>query len=311
MKKIGAIDIGTNSMRILIAKTENGCIVESFKDLRTTRIGEKVDETGKISEVAMDRNIQGLKEFMHIVKSEGIKELSIIATSAVRDAQNREIFVKRVKQEIDANIDVITGEREAQLGYLGVLRGLKEKVKNILVIDIGGGSTEFILGNQQGIKYLKSINIGCVRMTEKFVRTDPICKEDIENMIKNIDKSIKTTIDYLSNFEIDKVIGIGGTVTTIAAVFKKLEVYDKDKIHQCDLSHGNVKSILNSFLSKSLEEKRQIKGLQPNRADIITAGTIILDRILTSLLIDSIIISEYDNLEGLVFEQLDNIGKLL
>lgn len=306
MKKIGAIDIGTNSMRILLAKVENGCIIESFKDLRTTRIGEDVDRTGELSALAIQRNIQALKEFINIAKREGIRQIPIIATSAVRDAKNREAFIKRAKEEIDAHIDVITGEQEAQLGFLGVLRGLKEKDKNILVIDIGGGSTEFIFGNKEGIKYLTSINMGAVRMTEKFLRTDPICKVEIEELVKNVDEMIESTINYLRNLKIDKAIGIGGTATTIAAVSKKLEVYDKDKIHHSHLSYEQVKSIQHIFLSKNLEERKQIKGLQPKRADIIMAGIIILDRILAKLAVEDMIISEYDNLEGLVFEQLEH-----
>ncbi|TCO71358.1 Ppx/GppA phosphatase family protein [Marinisporobacter balticus] len=306
MKKVGAIDIGTNSMRILLAQVENGCIIESFKDLRTTRIGEHVDKTGQLSVLAIQRNIQALKEFINIAQKEGITQIPIIATSAVRDAKNREVLIKQAKEEIDAHIDIITGEKEAQLGFTGVLRGLKEKDKNILVIDIGGGSTEFIFGNKEGIKYLISINVGAVRMTERFVTTDPICKVEIEELVKNIDEMMKSTINYLCNLKIDKVIGIGGTATTIAAVSKELEIYDKDMIHHVHLSHEQVKDICNTFLSKNLEERKRIKGLQPKRADIITSGTIILDRILTNLGVEDMIISEYDNLEGLVFEQLEN-----
>ncbi|QEK11088.1 Ppx/GppA family phosphatase [Crassaminicella thermophila] len=305
--KMGAIDIGTNSMRIFIAKIENGCIVEGFKDLRTTRMGENVDETGRLSMDAINRNIDALKEFIKIAKKEGIKYMPIIATSAVRDAKNKETFIKRAKEEVGAKIEVITGEREAALGFFGVLRGLKEKNKNILVIDIGGGSTEFIFGNESGIKHLVSINVGAVRMTEKFITTDPICKKDTDNMIKAIDNMLEKTIYQLGKFKIDKVIGIGGTVTTIAAVAQKLEVYDREKIHNYELRKDEVKMILNQFLSKNLKERKQIVGLQPKRADIIPAGTIILDRILTGLNIDDIKISEYDNLEGLVFEELDKM----
>lgn len=305
MEKIGAIDIGTNSMRIFIGKVENGRIVEGFKDLRTTRMGENVDKTGKLSTDAINRNIDALKEFINIAKNEGISHMPIIATSAVRDAKNKETFIKRAKEEVGVNIEVITGEREAELGFLGVLRGLKEKNKNILVLDIGGGSTEFIFGNESGIKHLISINIGAVRMTEKFVTTDPICKKEIQHMIKAIDQSIEKTIHDLKKFKIDTVIGIGGTATTIAAVSQKLNVYDREKIHNFEIKQDEVKRILDLFLSKNLKERKQMAGLQPKRADIIPAGTIILDRILTGLRIDAIKISEYDNLEGLVFDQID------
>ncbi|QZY54728.1 Ppx/GppA phosphatase family protein [Crassaminicella profunda] len=304
MLNLGAIDIGTNSMRMIIAKIENGIIVKSSKLLNTTRMGENVDQTGSLSNGAMDRNIDALKEFMQIARKEKIKELPIIATSAVRDAKNKDTFIKRVKEEVDVSVEVIDGQREAELGFMGVLRGLKKYDENILVIDIGGGSTEFIFGNEKGIKHLISINIGAVRMTEKFVTTDPVAKKEVENMENTIDEIIKETIDYLCKFKIDKVIGIGGTVTTIAAVSKKMKVYDKDKIHHTNLSHEKVKMILCEFLSLNLEDRKQIDGLQPKRADIIIAGTIILDRILKGLHMEHITISEYDNLEGLIFEQI-------
>ncbi|MCT4620713.1 MAG: Ppx/GppA family phosphatase [Marinisporobacter sp.] len=304
MLKLGAIDIGTNSMRMIIAKIENGAIVKSSKLLNTTRMGQNVDQTGILADEAMDRNIHALKEFMEIAKKEKIKKLPIIATSAVRDAKNKAIFIKRAKEEANVSVDVINGQREAELGFVGVLKGLERDDENILVIDIGGGSTEFILGNKEGIKHLISINIGAVRMTEKFITTDPVSKKEIEYMEKAIEDKIKDTIHSLCKFKIDRVIGIGGTATTIAAVSKRMKVYDKEKIHQTNLSHEKVKKTLDEFLSKNLEDRKKVDGLQPKRADIIIAGTIILDRILKGIQMDYITISEYDNLEGLIFEQL-------
>ncbi|MCT4604622.1 MAG: Ppx/GppA family phosphatase [Marinisporobacter sp.] len=308
MLKLGAIDIGTNSMRMIIAKIENRRIVKSSKFLNTTRMGHRVDQTGRLSDEAMDRNIHALKEFMEIAKKEKIEKLPIIATSAVRDAKNKDIFIKRAKEEVHVFVDVINGQREAELGFMGVLKGLERDDENILVLDIGGGSTEFILGNKEGIKHLISINIGAVRMTEKFVTTDPVSKKEVEHMKKEIDDKIKDTISSLCKFKIDRVIGIGGTATTLAAVSKKMNVYDQEKIHQTKLSHEKVKNILNEFLSKNLDDRKKIDGLQSKRADIITAGTIILDRVLKGVQMDHITISEYDNLEGLIFEKLN--GKL-
>ncbi|MBB6218471.1 exopolyphosphatase/guanosine-5'-triphosphate,3'-diphosphate pyrophosphatase [Anaerosolibacter carboniphilus] len=304
MKKYAAIDIGTNSMRLLIADVENGEIVRSFKDLETTRMGEGVDHTGRLTQGAIERNLEALKKFNAVVQREGISSMPVIATSAVRDAQNREIFLQRARQEVGLDIDVITGDREAQLGFSGVLRGLKEKGESILVIDIGGGSTEFILGNENGIQYMVSHNIGAVRMTEKCVLNDPLLPQDMRRLEEEIDLEILPTMMKLREMKIDRVIGIGGTTTTIAAVHLKLAIYDRDKVHNTDVHLEEVRNVLKSFLVVPLSERKKIQGLHPKRADVITAGTVILDRILTLLKIDEFRISEYDNLEGLIFEQL-------
>jgi exopolyphosphatase/guanosine-5'-triphosphate,3'-diphosphate pyrophosphatase len=305
MYKLGAIDIGTNSMRMLIATIENKNIVQSFKDLVTTRMGENVDKTGRLSAAAMDRNIEALNKFMAIAKKEGLAQIPIIATSAVRDAANKEVFLERAEKEAHAKIEVITGDREAELGFLGVIRGLKEKEENILVVDIGGGSTEFIFGNEAGIQHLVSVNMGAVRMTEKFVSTDPIAPQEKEMLIKEVDTILASSIHMFHQVPIDRVIGIGGTATTIAAVAKELKVYNRNEIHNYDLSHKQVRNILHQFCSKSIKQRKEMPGLHPKRADIITAGAIILNRILSLLDKESIRISEYDNLEGLVFEQID------
>lgn len=304
MEKYAAIDIGTNSMRLLIAEVENGEIIKSFKDLETTRMGEGVDHTGKLTQGAIDRNLEALKRFNAIVRGEGISSIPVIATSAVRDAQNKDIFLQRAEQEAGVAVDVIDGDREAELGFAGVLHGLKEKGENILVIDIGGGSTEFILGNENGIQYMVSHNVGAVRMTEKCVVNDPPLSQDIHRLEEEIDQVILPTIMKLQERKIDRVIGIGGTATTIAAVHLKLAIYDRDKVHNTDVHLEEVRNVLKSFLVVPLSERKKIQGLHPKRADVITAGTVILDRILTLLKIDEFRISEYDNLEGLIFEQL-------
>ncbi|WP_129595710.1 Ppx/GppA phosphatase family protein [Anaerophilus nitritogenes] len=302
MKKLGAIDIGTNSMRILIAKVKENKMIESFKDLRSTRIGEGVDKTGVLSQNSIQRNIDALKEFVEIAQREKVEKLSIIATSAVRDAKNKEDFLIRAYEEVGVHIEVISGEREAKLGFLGVLKGIGQ-IKNILVLDIGGGSTEFILGNEKGIHHVISINIGAVRMTEKFVTTDPVSKAEMDRMSEEIDHKIKIAMDDMKDFSIDCIVGIGGTITTLAAVWKKLKIYDRNQVHNTKLQHNQIKEMIDIFLSKNIEERIKMEGVHPKRADIITAGTLILERILSKIHKD-VIVSEYDNLEGLIFEEL-------
>ena len=174
MEKRCVIDIGTNSIRMLTAEIKNGNIVSSDKILEMTRIGEGVDNTKMLSSAAMDRSIDALKKLKKQALSEGIDDIKAIATSAVRDALNKDEFLKRAKLELDLDIEVISGEKEAELGFAGVISGIDREVKNVLVIDIGGGSTEFIIGNSKGIKYAKSLDVGAVRMTDKHVSNDPV-----------------------------------------------------------------------------------------------------------------------------------------
>ncbi|MEW9122374.1 MAG: Ppx/GppA phosphatase family protein [Thermotaleaceae bacterium] len=305
MKKYGAIDIGTNSIRLLIAEVEKGQIVSSYKTLETTRIGENVDKTGALSEAAMERSTCAIKAFVDEAKARGVQEIGIIATSAVRDAENRNVFLRKVKETAKVNIEVISGEREAYLGFLGVLKGSKNPRENVIVVDIGGGSTEFIMGNHEGIQHLISLNVGSVRMTEKYISQDPVNIREVEAMKKGIDAIIGKTIQSLKQYPFDRVIGIGGTVTTAAALHKELLIYDREQIHNFDLSLTDLKILWNSLQHKTLEERKEMPGLHPKRADVIIAGTGILDRILTLLGVESVRISEYDNLEGLVFEQIE------
>jgi exopolyphosphatase/guanosine-5'-triphosphate,3'-diphosphate pyrophosphatase len=292
-------------MRVLIAEVKNGEIIKSFKDLETTRMGEGVDQTGQLTQGAIERNLEALKKFTSLVRCEGIIYMPVIATSAVRDAKNKDIFLQRARQEVGVDVDVIEGDREARLGFSGVMKGLREKGESILVVDIGGGSTEFILGNENEIQYMISHNVGAVRMTEKCVQNDPPLSQDIRRLEEEIDQVILPTIAKLKEMKIDRVIGIGGTATTIAAVHLKLEVYDRDKVHNAYIGLDDVRNVLERFLSVPLVERKKIQGLHPKRADVISAGALILDRILTQLRMDGLSVSEYDNLEGLIFEQLE------
>ncbi len=302
--KYGAIDIGTNSVRLLIAEIEGGKVVNSMKRLETTRIGENVDKTGELSAKAIDRTIKALKRFKLLIKNEGLSLVPVIATSAVRDSKNKLEFLDRVKSEVDMDINIITGKREAELGFFGVLKGLREVHEDILVVDIGGGSTELIVGNDEGIKYMVSLNIGAVRMTEKFIKNDSIIDEEINTIVSFIDKELVSEMNKIERFHIGRVIGIGGTATTLAAVDLGMTNYDQNKIHNYDLRYEATTEILNNFMSKGLDDRKKIPGLQPKRADVIIAGTIILHRIMELLNVGSLGISEYDNLEGLVFEQI-------
>lgn len=305
--RIGAIDIGTNSMRLLICDYIDNKLENRVKFVNTTRIGKGVDKNGYISEEAINRNIIALKEFANICKENKCERIYAIGTSALRDSKNKEEFINLAKLESSIDVEIITGEEESNLGFKGVLEGLNSE-DDILVLDIGGGSTEFIIGGVEGIKFAKSENVGALRMTEKFLIKDSICKNEFDNMSSFIENEIDETLKYIKNKGIKKLVGIGGTITSLSAMNQELEVYSMEKIHNSLISKDDIKLILQNLKKMTLSDKKNLKGLQEKRADIITAGVKILDIIMENLEIENIIVSEYDNLEGLICQRVKKMS---
>lgn len=300
--KIGTIDIGTNSMRLLVADYINGQLYNREKFVNTTRIGQGVDSEGYISEEAIKRNIEALKEFSKLAYDKGCEYIFCVGTSALRDSKNGLEFVKLAKIETGVDVEIITGELESELGFRGVLQGLEEK-EDTLVIDIGGGSTEFILGGLNGIEFCKSENVGALRMTEKFLTKDPIDEEEFKLMYEFVSQTIDNTINTLKEKNIKSIVGIGGTITSVSAINQKLEVYSMQKIHSSEISKKELDIILQNLKNMTLNDKKNLRGLQPKRADIITAGVTILNIVMKKLEKENIIVSEYDNLEGLLCQK--------
>lgn len=302
--KIGTIDIGTNSMRLLIAEYVNNKIENRNKYINTTRIGQGVDKDGYITKEAMDRNLNALKEFSDICKAQNCEAVYCMGTSALRDSKNGQEFVKKAKEMANIDVKIICGDEESNLGFLGVLEGTEgDKKDNILVIDIGGGSTEFVLGNEEGINFCKSENVGALRMTEKFITTDPISSEDFNQMNYFIENTISSTLEIIKNKKISKLVGIGGAITSVSAMNQQLEIYSMEKVHNSEVTKKDIEKILQNLKKMTLNDKKTIKGLQPKRADIITAGVTILNIIMEKLEFEKIMISEYDNLEGLICQK--------
>lgn len=336
MNKYAAIDIGTNSMRILIADVEDGKIKERTKEINPTRIGASVDKEGMISEVGIERNIEAFHTFVKKAKEYGAEKIWAVATSAVRDAQNGGDFIQRAFEKTGIYIQVISGEKEAELGYIGVAIGMeysavdivkKEVEKKVqsdeskqLVIDIGGGSTELILGDGPNLLKTISLNMGAVRMTERYITTYPISHIEIENIKRTVVEISKDSIseilrDRTSQVKENRVeqikeenrarlIGIGGTITTLASLHQELEPYDSDKVHNYKLTKADIAFLVQKLQGLTVEEIKAIKGIHPKRADIIGAGAIILHTIMENLGAESITVSEYDNLEGLVHRNI-------
>lgn len=301
MNKYAAIDIGTNSMRLLLANVEAGKIISRSKYINPTRIGSSVDKDKLISEEGMSRNIEALYNFTQKAKDFGAEKILVIATSAVRDATNGKEFIQRAYEKTGVNIEIISGEEEAALGYQGVAMGLKSKAGKQVVIDIGGGSTEFILGEGNALKKTISLNVGAVRMTERCITTDPISKEQYEEMEVAIYEIVKEVVEETKKDSPNTIVGIGGTITTLAALHQQLDPYHMDKVHNYKLTLKDISTLKEKLLNLTVEEIKQLKGIHPKRADIIVAGVTILNVIMDNLNIYEITVSEYDNLEGLLF----------
>ena len=275
MNKIAAIDLGTNSMRLLLCEIEKGSFLRKRKEIITTRIGKNLTQLGSMSEKAMNKNIEALKYFDKRAKDYGAEEIIVIATSAVRDAANKDVFLHRVNNEVGLSIKVLDGNEEAFIGMLGVTYDLSED-ENILIIDVGGGSTEIVLSKNKEILYSTSINAGAVRMTEKFIKKNPIEDEDIENLRKTLEGLFLETIYRLSKENFYKIITIGGTATTIAAIFHQMEVYNQCIVHNTVLNISYINKVFIKLKSMQLKDRYNVKGLEKERADIIPTGVFII-----------------------------------
>lgn len=299
--KVATVDIGTNSMRLLIADYENNKIFNRKKYVEVTRIGKGVDEKGMISGEAINLNSSVLEKFISLAKSKRCEKIRVIGTSALRDSKNSDEFIKKAYEKTGVNIEIISGEMEANLGFLGIKSILDEK-KYTLTIDIGGGSTEFILGNRDGeLVFSKSENIGVVRLTERFLKLDIPSDIEIIEMDKYIETVIGDTIDVLKRYDIGKFIGIGGTATSISSMIQKMEIYCSDKIHNSKIYYDELLEIYKNLKKMTLEEKKMIVGLQAKRADVIFTGVCIMKKIMSMLDIEYFTVSEYDNLEGMIY----------
>ena len=308
-----SIDIGTNSCRLFIAEVlkDNKNITlkkEIYKDLEIVKLGEDVNKNKFLKEEAIERTLKCLKKYREIVDKYSMEEKNIIcfATSATRDANNSDYFIKKVYDETKIKINCISGDEEAYINFKGVISSFDKNFKeNILVFDIGGGSTEFTLGNINGIKKEISLNIGSVRITEKFFLDNGIYNYCEENRIK-AKEWVKENLKELKDFKNENftLIGVAGTTTTQVSVREKMEVYDSEKIHLSSLTSKEINDNLDLFIKNI--NKQEIKGLDPKRKDVIIGGTIILKEILEYFEKDFVIVSENDNLMGAILEGVEN-----
>ncbi len=306
MKKYAAIDIGTNSTRLLIATVNQGRIISREKHLITTRMGQGVDENKIINVETILRNLGALKEFKALSESKGVEDFIVFGTSALRDAKNAEEFIDLAKKDLDLNVNILDGQEEAQYAFLGVSEQFKGEP--FIIMDVGGGSTELVCASNGRIINSISFNMGAVRMTERFIKNDPPLNEEIRSITEFVHETLRGTYNMEEPFTI---IGVGGTATTLSQIDQEMEEYTPQKIHNSEIFAKNIDHMIKKFISLKDEDRKKIIGLSPKRSDVITAGAIIVSEVLKRYKKDSFKVSDYDNLEGAIFNFLKKFKKVI
>ncbi|HSJ19723.1 MAG TPA: Ppx/GppA phosphatase family protein [Nocardioidaceae bacterium] len=304
MTRVAAFDCGTNTIKLLVADLDPaaGTEHELVREMRMVRLGQDVDRTGRFADEALERTFAAVDEYAAVVAAHDVEAIRFCATSAARDAGNGADFAAGVEERLGVRPEVVTGDEEAQLSYDGATRGLAggDLPAPFLVVDIGGGSTELILGDGHGhVRSARSLDIGSVRMTERHLRSDPPTRDEIASAAGEITAAVATSGVPLG--EARTVIGVAGTITTVAAGVLDLEEYDRSAIDRSVLSLADVHSLTERLLAMTVEERRGLPYMHPGRADVIGAGALILDEVLRRTSVDSLLVSEADILDGIAW----------
>ena len=304
MSRVAAIDCGTNSIRLLIADIDGGNFREVFRTMEIVRLGQGVDKTKAFHPDAIERTLSALREFQGEILRRGVSKIRFCATSATRDATNRDLFINGVKEIIGIPPEVISGDEEARLSFMGAIRELHPSDAPFLVIDIGGGSTEFVYGSQK-VEAAKSQNIGCVRMSERHFSSAPPSSEEIAQARTDIDIAIQEAAGLVPITQARTVIAVAGTATTVAAAALGLESYDRYSIHLSRISAKRTHEVSEMFLSMSRDQLSSLGYMHPGRVDVIAAGSLVLDRIMHHCGASEFIASESDILDGMAWSLAD------
>ena len=301
------IDIGTNTILCLIAELRDGGRFRVLDDLaEITRLGQGVDRTGLISHQGEQRSSAVLRGYLDACKTLGVGEVIAVGTSALRDARNSLEVRQRWRLELGLEVRVIGGDDEAAYSFLAAQRGLPLSGEELLVMDIGGGSTEFIRGNDAGVTHALSLHLGSVRLTERFLRSDPVQAEEFAEMTSAIDSELAALAKHWRHFALASTwVGTAGTFTTMAAVEKKLMRYSQSVVHGSQLTQVEVQRQVRLYRSKTLAERKAIPGLEPKRADVILAGACLIDRMMTLFGARQLIVSDQGVRYGLLYERLE------
>ena len=297
--RVAAIDCGTNSIRLLVADVAGGRLTDVARRMRIVRLGEGVDRTGRLSDAALERTREALLGYAAEIDELSVRRVRMCATSASRDASNARDFRDMVRGVLGVEPEVISGDEEARLSFAGALAGLAAEPP-YLVVDIGGGSTEFVTGTAD-VDHAISMDIGCVRMTERHLHSDPPTAGEIEAATRDITRAVDTALAAVPGREASTLVGLAGTVTTVAALAMDLPAYDSARIHHARVTSEQVAKVTGELLAMTVAQRRALPVMHPGRADVIGAGALILRTVVERSGRSSVVASEHDILDGIAF----------
>jgi exopolyphosphatase/guanosine-5'-triphosphate,3'-diphosphate pyrophosphatase len=291
---VGAVDIGTNSVRVLI-EDDRGAELE--RHMQITRLGQGVDVTGSLHPDAIARTVAVLGQYGELLKKHGVTRVRAAATSAARDAKNSREFFDAAERALGARPELLSGDEEAELSFRGATAGVPTTGAPFLVMDIGGGSTEFVLGTDKP-EALISVDMGCVRMTERYLKSDPPARAELEAIETEVRRKLADVKRAVPVERTKTLIGLAGTVTALAATQLGLKKYDATQTHHAELTRAQVETLYARLSSLTIEERRGVLA-EPKRAETIAGGAAVLATVLRELAIDRLLVSETDILDGL------------
>jgi exopolyphosphatase/guanosine-5'-triphosphate,3'-diphosphate pyrophosphatase len=309
MTRVAAIDCGTNSIRLLVADVPaEGAHTDVLRRMEIVRLGEGVDATGRLSPDAIERTRVVLAEYAAQLRQLGATAVRMVATSATRDAANRSDFESMVLATLGSRPDVVSGREEAELSFLGATASLDSAAAAhgsaaprppFLVVDIGGGSTEFVLGDAGGVRAARSVDVGCVRLTERHLHGDPPTAEEVGRTEADLRAALAAVRAGVPVRDAATLVGLAGSVTTVAALAMSLPEYDADAIHGSRISVAEVRRVTADLLAATREKRAAEPVMHPGRVDVIGAGALVLRVIMDEFGFDEVVVSEHDILDGI------------
>ena len=303
--RVAAIDCGTNSIRLLIADIDGNNFREIVRDMEIVRLGQGVDQTGQFHPDAIARTLAAVDKFAAEIAKRGVEKIRFCATSATRDATNRHLFVDGVRERLGIELEVISGDEEAALSFAGAIKDLDPSNGPFLVVDIGGGSTEFVFGTST-VEAARSVNIGCVRMSERHFASDPATPEQIEAARTDIQEAIAQAAAVVPITKAKTLVAVAGTATTVAAAALELPEYDRYAIHLSRISAQQTHDAATMFATKTREQRISLGYMHPGRVDVIAAGSLVLSEIMKATGATEFVASESDILDGMAFSLARN-----
>ncbi|MCU1676134.1 MAG: exopolyphosphatase [Frankiales bacterium] len=303
MTRVAAIDCGTNSIRLLIADVEGASLTDRVRRMEVVRLGEGVDRTGRLSDEALARTFAAVNDYAREIDVYGVERVRFVATSASRDAENANVFIDGVRKRLGIEPEVVAGHEEAALSFAGATRELQDDPDvnaPYLVVDIGGGSTEFVLGAET-VGCAQSVDVGCVRLTERHLVSDPPTVAQIAATLADVDAAIDHASELVPMGGPLTLVGLAGSVTTVAAIALGLTSYDPVAIHRSRIPAADVHAITAGLLAMTRAERAEIGVMHPGRVDVIGAGALVLDRIMQRIGASEVVVSEHDILDGIAW----------